>query len=349
VPRRNGTETAPASQVGTTCPLSQEQLDVAQAEAEHMVQSDGMADDIGGKAIAAVRVGGGFMPRVLPVSTPTAIRGYRDNAVAAASLSAASLQFNGKLTHPLRDFGRASWRSRPSHERPRPSPLFTWPVQIVPIQKQESRRVGRSPCTVAATARSLRLYADALRGAEIPGGSMFDFISRRANTEGLRRGAPHERRLRRLGDSLWHLLWRRQHISLAGHLAIAILLMAVSAPRLAEIFAPAIANASPGVVFDVTFDCNQRFSIGDDPEINIEGQASGSIGLNWYALEDDCKSLRLSVPVVEAVSTGPRSPPQGYRIDTPGADRHGHRPQDRPGSVVGVPDLYRRQDDFRTV
>jgi hypothetical protein len=135
------------------------------------------------------------------------------------------------------------------------------------------------------------------------------------------------------------LLWRRQHSSLAGHLAIAILLVAVSAPRLAEIFPPVITNASPGVVFDVTFDCNQRFSIGDGLEVNIEGQASGSIGLNWHALEEDCKSLRLSVPVVETVSTGPRSLPQGYRISTSGADRHGRRAQDRSGSVVGVPDL----------
>jgi len=99
------------------------------------------------------------------------------------------------------------------------------------------------------------------------------------------------------------LLWRRQYIGLAGRFAVSMLLVAVSAPRLAEIFAPVITYASPGVVFDVTFDCNQRFSIDDDLEIDTVGQASGSIVVNWYALQDDCKSLRLSVPVIEVVST----------------------------------------------
>ena len=37
--------------------LSQKQLDIPQAEAEHMVQPDSMADDLGGKAMAVVRVG----------------------------------------------------------------------------------------------------------------------------------------------------------------------------------------------------------------------------------------------------------------------------------------------------
>jgi hypothetical protein len=123
---------------------------------------------------------------------------------ATASLSAASLQFNGKLTHPLRDFGRAWRRSRPSHERSRPSPSASQSVcsfpSFLPLPYSPGQsgfflsktRVGRSPCTVAATARSLRLYTDVLHSAKTQGGSMFDFISRRANTEGLRRGAPHE-------------------------------------------------------------------------------------------------------------------------------------------------------------
>ena len=37
--------------------FSQKQLDIPQAEAEHMVQPDSMADDLGGKAMAVVRVG----------------------------------------------------------------------------------------------------------------------------------------------------------------------------------------------------------------------------------------------------------------------------------------------------
>jgi hypothetical protein len=53
-------------------PFSQKQLDIPQAEAEHVIQSDGMADDLGGKAMAIVWVGRGFMPPVLPVSSPFA-------------------------------------------------------------------------------------------------------------------------------------------------------------------------------------------------------------------------------------------------------------------------------------
>jgi hypothetical protein len=38
-------------------PLSQKEFNVSQAEAEHMIQPDGMADDRGGKAVAVVRAG----------------------------------------------------------------------------------------------------------------------------------------------------------------------------------------------------------------------------------------------------------------------------------------------------
>ena len=37
--------------------LSQDQLNIPQAEAEHVVQPDGVADDLGGKPMAVVRVG----------------------------------------------------------------------------------------------------------------------------------------------------------------------------------------------------------------------------------------------------------------------------------------------------
>src|SRR5208283_2424549 len=40
--------------------FSQEQLSIPQAEAEHMVQPDSMADDLGGKTMAVVRVRGQF-------------------------------------------------------------------------------------------------------------------------------------------------------------------------------------------------------------------------------------------------------------------------------------------------
>ena len=38
-------------------PLSQKQIDMPQAEAEHVIQPDSLADDLGGKAMAIVRVG----------------------------------------------------------------------------------------------------------------------------------------------------------------------------------------------------------------------------------------------------------------------------------------------------
>ena len=37
--------------------LGQDQLDIAQAEAEHVVQPDGMADDLGGEPMTVVWVG----------------------------------------------------------------------------------------------------------------------------------------------------------------------------------------------------------------------------------------------------------------------------------------------------
>src|SRR5258708_3674782 len=37
-------------------PFSQKQLDIPQAEAEHVIQPDSVADDLGGKAMAVMRV-----------------------------------------------------------------------------------------------------------------------------------------------------------------------------------------------------------------------------------------------------------------------------------------------------
>jgi hypothetical protein len=46
-------------------PLSQKQLNLPQAEAEHVIQPDNRADDLGGEPVALVRVGGGFIPASL--------------------------------------------------------------------------------------------------------------------------------------------------------------------------------------------------------------------------------------------------------------------------------------------
>jgi hypothetical protein len=37
--------------------FGQKQLDIPQAEAEHVVQPDGVADDLGGEAMAVMRIG----------------------------------------------------------------------------------------------------------------------------------------------------------------------------------------------------------------------------------------------------------------------------------------------------
>ena len=37
--------------------FSEEQLNIPQAETEHVIQPDGLADDLGGKAMAVMRVG----------------------------------------------------------------------------------------------------------------------------------------------------------------------------------------------------------------------------------------------------------------------------------------------------
>jgi hypothetical protein len=48
---------APNSLIGDdNATFSQEQLDIPQAKAEHMEQPDSMSDDLGGKAMALVRV-----------------------------------------------------------------------------------------------------------------------------------------------------------------------------------------------------------------------------------------------------------------------------------------------------
>src|ERR1700722_168902 len=59
---------------------SQEQLNIPQAGAEHVVQRDSVADDLGGEPVAVVGIGCGFTPPVSPASAETARRGYRDNA-----------------------------------------------------------------------------------------------------------------------------------------------------------------------------------------------------------------------------------------------------------------------------
>jgi hypothetical protein len=60
--------------------LGEEQLDIPQAEAEDVVQPDGMADDLDRKPMAIRWVGWRFMPPISPASGHAARPGYSDNA-----------------------------------------------------------------------------------------------------------------------------------------------------------------------------------------------------------------------------------------------------------------------------
>jgi len=60
--------------------LGQDQLDVAQAQAENVIQPYSLADDFGRKAMAVAWIGGGFILAVWSASTPVRQPGYRDNA-----------------------------------------------------------------------------------------------------------------------------------------------------------------------------------------------------------------------------------------------------------------------------
>src|ERR1700683_5066563 len=72
---------APYGLVGDDdAPLGQKQFDVAQAEAEHVVQPHSMADDLRGEAVAVVRVGWRHHPSVSFIPTPAANPSYCGNA-----------------------------------------------------------------------------------------------------------------------------------------------------------------------------------------------------------------------------------------------------------------------------
>jgi hypothetical protein len=61
--------------------FSQKQLDIPEAEAEHVVQPDSVADDLGRKAVAVVRIGRRFHAASLAALRPDCQIGYRDNAI----------------------------------------------------------------------------------------------------------------------------------------------------------------------------------------------------------------------------------------------------------------------------
>ena len=61
--------------------LSQEQLSAPQTEAEHVVEPDGVADNLGWEPMAIVGSGVGCMPPVSPAYGQAARPGYRENAV----------------------------------------------------------------------------------------------------------------------------------------------------------------------------------------------------------------------------------------------------------------------------
>ena len=68
-------------------PLGQEQLDVTQAEAEHVIQPHSMADDLGREAMAVVRVGWRLHATTLALPRSDRQPRYRDNARATRRAS----------------------------------------------------------------------------------------------------------------------------------------------------------------------------------------------------------------------------------------------------------------------
>jgi hypothetical protein len=59
--------------------LSQERLDIPQAETEHMLQPDSMADNLGGKSdVGSEGQGDGFMPSLLSRAVLATRGGYRE-------------------------------------------------------------------------------------------------------------------------------------------------------------------------------------------------------------------------------------------------------------------------------
>ena len=84
--------------------FSQKQLNITQTEAEHVVQPHSMADDLGGKAVAVVRVRRELHAASLAGPQPAGQIGYRDNAL---SRIFASLGLRG---HGRRCLGRVVCR-----------------------------------------------------------------------------------------------------------------------------------------------------------------------------------------------------------------------------------------------
>jgi hypothetical protein len=65
-------------------PFGQQQLNVTQAEAEHVIQPHSMADDLGREAMAVVRIGWWLHAATLVRLSRAANPGYRDNAARVA-------------------------------------------------------------------------------------------------------------------------------------------------------------------------------------------------------------------------------------------------------------------------
>ena len=53
-------------------PFGQDQLDISQAEAEHMIQPDGVVDDLGWKPVPGIGGGRSLMPSASPNTRPGA-------------------------------------------------------------------------------------------------------------------------------------------------------------------------------------------------------------------------------------------------------------------------------------
>ena len=131
--------------------FSQKQLNVPQTEAEHMIQPDRMADDLGRKAMAVVRIGRGFHAASLAGLQPagqTRLPGYRDNATRAPT---------GKLMITMLG-AIAEFERGLLLERQR---------EGVAKAKADGKYRGRKPTARAKAAEVLRLSGEGLQRTEI--------------------------------------------------------------------------------------------------------------------------------------------------------------------------------------
>jgi len=97
--------------------FSQEQLNIPQAEVEHMIQPDSMADDLGGKAMTVVRIGWRLHAASLLDLQWTRQAGYRDNARIALACASGEQNKDVAVRLKVHPMTVGKWRPRCLEQR----------------------------------------------------------------------------------------------------------------------------------------------------------------------------------------------------------------------------------------